>query len=52
MKCDISQFANAETSMDGQDLCALPTTMEAFKIYVNRLASATQLLVHSSTIIS
>lgn len=36
--------------MDRQDICALPSKMDAFGIFVHGLDSARQLLVHLSTI--
>lgn len=49
IKRDTSQFTDSETSMERQDLWALPTSMESFVICVSGLASAAKLLVHPST---
>lgn len=50
MKRDASKFADIQTSMDLQDLLALPNTKKSFSICVRLLASTTELLVHPSTI--
>lgn len=52
VKRDTSQLADSQTSMYQQDLWALPTSMESFIICVRGLASATQLLVHPTAVMT